>query len=206
MTTTARTKPDAKLKTRPIDPVAARELVESERWTSKVEVDEETGCHVWLGTKIPAGYGMVSLSGGMFLAHRVAVVAATGTDIEPGLTIDHLCRRRACVSFGHLEAVTQRVNTLRGAGPAAVQAKRTHCPAGHELVEGNLYEWEFRRGHRECLICHNERSRRNARKMNAAIKEAREMLGITQRDYIAAYGGSTQTALDIIAALNEAIA
>jgi hypothetical protein len=43
------------------------------------------------------------------------------------------------------------------------QAAKTHCPAGHPLVPGNLRGGK--RGHRECLTCHRERelARRRAK-------------------------------------------
>lgn len=35
-------------------------------------------------------------------------------NVPPGLMLDHLCRNRGCCAPWHLEAVTARVNTLRG--------------------------------------------------------------------------------------------
>lgn len=197
---TARTKPDAKLKTKPIEPVAALGLIDSERWTSKIRVDAATGCHVWTASKVTSGYGHIRLAGRIFYAHRVAYVAKTGADVVPGLTIDHLCRNRACVNADHLEAVTHRVNVLRGGSPSAAHAVKTHCPAGHELTDKNLTKVGLRRGSRKCLTCSRERSREQA----AAIREAHTRLGLTRREYVAAYGKAKKTALSITASLDWA--
>lgn len=37
-------------------------------------------------------------------------------------------------------------------------SKKTHCPAGHPLVEENLVKWALRNGTRHCLICQRSKS------------------------------------------------
>jgi hypothetical protein len=90
------------------------------------------------------------------MAHRFSYEAYVGP-IGAGLHIDHLCRVRSCVNPKHLEPVTQRVNTLRGEGRAALQLRVTHCPRGHEYTPDNIYLW---RGHRACRTCVLARGRR----------------------------------------------
>lgn len=67
-----------------------------------------------------------------------------------GWHVDHTCRKRACIRPDHLEAVTWKVNTLRGDGPTAQNARKTHCIHGHEYTASNTME---RDGRRECRTC-----------------------------------------------------
>ncbi len=120
------------------------------------------------------GYCRVWFKGRDCYAHRVAWEKVHGP-IPPGMQIDHLCRNRACVNVNHLEAVTQRVNTLRGLSAGAMNARKTVCPRGHPLEGDNLRK--SLRGDRECKTCFNawqnnayaarRRARAKARKGNA---------------------------------------
>lgn len=109
----------------------------------------DSGCLVWTGKRNATGYGMMKFGGKSRLAHRVAFEMVIG-NIPTGLTIDHLCRVRACVNPFHMEPVTQRENTLRGEGPAAKNARRTQCIRGHLLSGANL---RMARHKRVCLTC-----------------------------------------------------
>jgi len=77
--------------------------------------------------------------------------------IPDGLVLDHLCRVRACVRPGHLEAVTQRVNLLRGRTIQAANAAKTHCLRGHRFDSENTYVTSL--GQRRCITCKRMRSR-----------------------------------------------
>ena len=57
----------------------------------------------------------------------------------------------------HLEPVTVRENLLRGEGPSALHAKKTHCPQGHPYAGDNLYIHPTR-GLRYCRTCGRERA------------------------------------------------
>lgn len=119
-------------------------------------------CWEWTGHRNADGYGRTNVRNGdgthrKVLVHRATYEALHGP-IPPGLTIDHLCRNRACCNPAHLEAVTHRVNIMRGQGVAARNAAKTHCPHGHEYDEANT---SHRGGQRVCRTCNRDRVRRH---------------------------------------------
>lgn len=132
-------------------------------WGKVVCVDSATEtCWHWLGLKYPNGYGMVPSRRRRFLAHRVAWVLTYGT-IDHTLTLDHLCRNRACVNPAHLEQVSMHMNNLRGNGFSGKNARKTHCPQGHPYDESNtILTTNPRPGlimGRKCRLCNRARKR-----------------------------------------------
>lgn len=102
-------------------------------------VDRTGFCWEWQGIRNRDGYGfMVRQEPGerrrTIMAHRYAYELEVGP-IPDGYQIDHLCRNEPCVRPDHLEAVPPVVNVYRSLGPAAMNARKTHCPAGHPLVQ-----------------------------------------------------------------------
>lgn len=78
------------------------------------------------------GYGRINTDNGKQYTHVVVYDFLVGS-IPEGLELDHLCRNPRCCNPTHLEPVTHRVNTLRGNGMAALNARKTHCKRGHAL-------------------------------------------------------------------------
>lgn len=131
------------------------------RFVDKLSIDEN-GCWQWQATLDRHGYGTFYL-GRNLAAHRVAYALIVG-DIPDGLHIDHLCRNRACVNPTHLEAVPQRVNTLRGQAPSAVAFRESRCKQGHARSFENTYVNPNDPRHRQCRICMKQaRAKREGR-------------------------------------------
>lgn len=124
-------------------------------------VDQSGDCWVWTAGRTvrgSAGYGVaLNRDGKSTVAHRIAYELLVGP-IPNGLTLDHECRNRQCVNPAHLTPMTMRENVLRGIGPTAINAKKTHCPRGHPLEGENVYRYPD--GRRDCRTCQRERNAR----------------------------------------------
>lgn len=112
-------------------------------------------CWLWTHSKNQLGYGLFgvgSMTDGTrrrMAAHRWSYQYWVGP-IPAGLVIDHLCRVPSCVRPEHLEAVTNRENSLRGIRGRLT----THCPQGHEYTAVTTYMYH---GRRYCRPCHRDR-------------------------------------------------
>jgi hypothetical protein len=177
----------------PITPTMLTDAVMARVWRRLV-IDATTGCLIWTGATDGSGYGQIKLDGRAPKVHRIVWVWANGRSVPDGLTLDHLCRVHACANPAHLEPVTHRTNTLRGQGLAADNARRTHCPRGHELTAGNLRPSRLARGCRACLACDRERVAERHRLMFAAALS----LGLTRASYATTYGWSVATAREVL--------
>lgn len=128
---------------------------------AKVDVGHPLGCWLWTGGTSAHGYGIATAPHlRTKLAHRIAFILLCG-EIPAGMTLDHLCRIRACVNPDHLEPVTQSINTKRGASPVVLQGRAAKkrgdiCRHGHSLDDAYVRP----SGHRECRTCRRDQKRR----------------------------------------------
>jgi hypothetical protein len=130
-----------------------------DRMYAKREINS-SGCWIWLGWKNELGYGWTHFNGRKESVHRTAYTILVGA-VPEGLHLDHLCRQRDCFNPDHLEPVTCAENLLRGAGPSARNAHKTHCWRGHEFSESNT--WLEKNGARHCRACNRIRMRERTR-------------------------------------------
>lgn len=129
----------------------------AQRFWSKADTSGgPDSCWPWTAALSSHGYGHLMVDGRTLGAARLAYRLFIGL-IPEGLTIDHLCRNRACVNPAHLEAVTNRDNILRGVGVTAENARKERCPEGHRYDLLNTYVDPA--GRRHCRDCNNEVSR-----------------------------------------------
>jgi HNH endonuclease len=129
------------------------------RFWAKVEKTET--CWLWHGSTSSCGYGCFTIRSTNYPSivlstHRMMYWMTYGR-IPEGLEIDHLCRVRHCLNPLHLEAVTSRVNVLRGESSSAKNAAKTHCLRGHAFDNENTYIRHC--GHRMCRACARQRKR-----------------------------------------------
>lgn len=155
------------LEHRVLIPPAKRGLTISERFWSKVDTSGE--CWLWMAVRTVSGYGQFTpVHGKRAAAHRWAYAETYGA-IPAGLTLDHLCRTRACVKPAHLEPVSVRINVLRGAGRTAILAQQTHCKHGHPFDAVNTYHVPDA-NMRQCRTCKRLRQREYDRKARVCGK------------------------------------
>lgn len=131
----------------------------------------EIPCWPWPGKVRRDGYGYATAPRGVSeLAHRHAYEVAVGT-IPDGLTIDHLCRNRACINPSHLEPVTAAVNALRGDSPLSRNHRKTQCNRGHAFTPENT-AWVTITGRKHlgrcCRVCRKENNDRSTAEKRAA--------------------------------------
>lgn len=139
------------------------------RFWAKVRVTPD-GCWEWTASINRGGYAEFWFNGKLRGGHRVCYATLISA-VSEDLTLDHLCRNRACVNPTHLEPVTLRENFRRG---EKAHYRKAHCPRGHPY---DYFRGESRRkGYRGCWECKRAQNRRSA-------QAHREQKAVYNREY-----------------------
>ena len=135
-----------------------RKIAPEIRFWFHVDKNGSNDCWLWTG-HLRSGYGRFEVDRKLVSVHRFSYELVYGP-IPSGLQLDHLCRVQNCVNPAHLEPVTQYENNMRSNSPAAIHARKTHCPRGHAF---SLHGFVNTKGSRECVICRRDYAREYAR-------------------------------------------
>jgi hypothetical protein len=159
------------------------------------------GCHDWVGERYFDGLPKAQTPDGPRLAAQVLYEESGGK----GRAVPR-CGTRGCVNVAHLYPAEptpakakpvpkSRVRREPAEPKPRVRSSPTAdaCLRGH-AYEGNLVAASARRGERYCATCH---AQRNVLR-NLAVRRAREVAGLTRAAYIARFGRSAWTALEVL--------
>jgi hypothetical protein len=116
------------------------------------KVDATARCWIWMAAIVGGGYGVIYVKRKPIMAHRMAWVLAHGEIPESQLVLHH-CDNPRCVNVDHLFLGTYKDNEADKLSKGRnYEQRKTRCPRGHLLVDGNLRKGPSRKG-RECVQC-----------------------------------------------------
>ena len=120
-----------------------------EKFLSRIQLDESTGCWNWVGPmNNVTQYGMMSVCSRHVNAHRLSWIFFNG-EIPHGNKVLHKCDNRRCVNFNHLFLGDQLANIrdciskgrfIRGESHANSTISREQVYKIRELVSSGLMQ------------------------------------------------------------------
>lgn len=122
-------------------------------------------CLIWIGAKMPSGYGGLRANGKVVYAHRYAWERERGR-IPDDRVIDHICHNRACVNINHLRLATARQNAWNKGG--AMVTSRTGV-RNVSMTPYGTYFIQLRSGG-EAYCLHGYRTLEEARRDAEALR------------------------------------
>lgn len=164
-----------------------------ERVLTKVAMGPR-GCHISTYSVGSHGYAQVGWEEAgervVTLCHRVVWAWFRGP-IEPGMTVDHMCKNRRCVRLMHLRLISNLENARRTSGrdwelgkcikghpdeqywrPAGPSRKRGYCAACHGDAQRRLHAANPER-RREIQRRYRESNRERVREIQRQYRERR---------------------------------
>lgn len=134
-------------------------LTLEERFEAKYIPEPMSGCWLWTGAQLKAGYGQFR-NEDHALAHRWPYSHFVGP-IPPGAVVRHVCDTPSCVNPVHLEPGSYADNMADKVRRGRHEnQKKTHCKHGHPFDAENT-RWDAKRGRRQCRACSASRTKEN---------------------------------------------
>ncbi len=112
----------------------------------------DDNCWNWSGFTDKDGYGKINRNYKCYFSHRFFYDVFVGIKDE-STVIDHICKNRKCCNPDHLREVSCKENANNNSNsPIAMNAQKTHCIRGHELIHPNIYAHNNRRRCKKCNL------------------------------------------------------